>query len=264
MPDNAPYPIPYTVTVNPNVTPTFSFGTTLTICAGGTVPTLPNTSTNGITGTWNPSVVDDQNSGTYTFTPTIGQCATSATFTVTVNPNITPTFSFGTTLTICAGGSVPTLPNTSTNGITGTWNPSTVDNQNSGTYTFTPTAGQCATNATFTVTVNPNLTPTFSFGTTLTICAGGTVPTLPTTSTNGITGTWSPSVVDNQNSGTYNFTPTAGQCAVPTTFTVTVNPNITPTFSFGRSHHLCRRHCSDTAIHIRQWNNRDMESVSSG
>ncbi|MFT3846300.1 MAG: PorP/SprF family type IX secretion system membrane protein [Lacibacter sp.] len=229
----------FTVTVNPNITPTFSFGTELTICAGVTVPTLSTTSTNGITGTWSPSVVDNQNSGIYTFTPTAGQCATTATFTVTVNPNITPTFSFGTSLTICAGGTVPTLPTTSDNGITGTWSPSTVSNQSSGTYTFTPTAGQCATTATFTVTVNANITPTFSFGTTLTICAGGAVPTLPTTSTNGITGTWSPSVVDNQNSGTYTFTPTVGQCATTQTFTVTVNPNILPTFSFGTELSIC-------------------------
>ncbi len=232
-------PFTFTVTVNPNIPPTFSFGTSLTICAGGTVPTLPTTSTNGITGTWSPSVVDNQNSGTYTFTPTAGLCAPTATFTVTVNPNIVPTFSFGTSQVICAGGTVPTLPNTSTNGITGTWSPSIVDNQNSGTYTFTPTAGLCATVTTFTVTVNPNIPPTFSFGTSLTICAGGTVPTLPTTSDNGITGTWSPSVVDNQNSGVYTFTPGGGLCSTPYTFTVTVNPNIPPTFSFGTSLTIC-------------------------
>ncbi len=229
----------FTVTVNPNITPTFSFGTTLTICSGGTVPTLPTTSTNGITGTWNPAVVSNTASGTYTFTPTAGQCATTATFTVTVTPNITPTFSFGTTLTICSGGTVPVLPTTSTNGITGTWSPAVVSNTVGGTYTFTPNSGQCATTATFTVTVNPNITPTFSFGTTLTICSGGTVPTLPTTSTNGITGTWNPAVVSNTASGTYTFTPTAGQCATTTTFTVTVNPNITPTFSFGNSLTIC-------------------------
>jgi hypothetical protein len=78
-----------------------------------------------------------------------------------------------------AGGIVPTLPTTSQNGITGTWSPSVVDNANSGTYTFTPTTGQCATNATFNVTINPILVPTFSFGSNLSICAGGTVPTLP-------------------------------------------------------------------------------------
>ena len=232
-------PITIPVTIIPRVTPTFSFGTSLNICAGGSVPSLPNTSTNGISGTWNPAVVDDQNSGTYTFTPNAGQCANPTTFTVTVTPNITPSFSFGTSLTICAGGTVPTLPTTSTNGIPGSWNPAVVDNQNSGVYTFTPTAGQCALPVTFTVTVNPNLTPTFSFGTSINLCAGGTVPTLPTTSTNGINGIWNPAIVDAQNNGTYTFTPTAGQCAVPATLTVTVTPNITPTFTFGTSLTIC-------------------------
>jgi large repetitive protein len=232
-------PATFNVTVTANITPTFGFGTSLNICAGGTVPSLPGTSTNGITGTWSPAVVDNNNSGTYTFTPDAGQCATPVTFTVTVTPNITPTFVFGTSLNICAGGTVPTLPGTSTNGITGTWSPAVVDNNNSGTYTFTPDAGQCALPATFTVTVNPNITPTFAFGTSLNICAGGSVPTLPGTSTNGITGTWSPAMVDNNNSGTYTFTPNAGQCAVPTTFTVTVTANITPTFSFGTSLNIC-------------------------
>jgi len=232
-------PLTIPVTIIPRVTPTFSFGTSLNICAGGTVPTLPNTSTNGITGTWNPAVVDDQNPGTYTFTPNAGQCANPATFTVTVTPNITPAFSFGTSLNICAGGTVPVLPATSTNAITGTWSPAVVDNQNSGTYTFTPTVGQCALPVTFNVTVDPNLTPTFSFGTSINLCAGGTGPTLPTTSTNGINGTWNPAVVDNQNPGTYTFTPTAGQCAVPATFTVTITPNITPAFTFGTSLIIC-------------------------
>lgn len=232
-------PFTLNVTIAPNITPTFSFGTTLTICAGGTVPILPTTSTNGITGTWNPAIVDNVNSGSYTFTPDAGQCATTTTFTVTVNPNITPTFSFGTSLTICAGGTLPALPTTSSNGITGTWNPATVDNQNSGVYTFTPAAGECATTATFTVTVNPNVTPVFSFGTSLTICAGGSVPTLPNISDNGVTGTWSPATVSNQNNGTYTFTPTPGQCAPSVTFTVTVTSNITPTFSFGTTLTIC-------------------------
>jgi len=232
-------PITIPVTIIPRTTPTFSFGTSLNICAGGTVPTLPNTSTNGISGAWNPAVVDAQNSGSYTFTPNAGQCANPATFTVTVTPNITPSFSFGTTLTICAGGTVPALPTTSTNAITGVWSPTVVDAQNSGIYTFTPTAGQCALPATFTVTVDPNLTPTFSFGTSINLCAGGTVPTLPTTSTNGIAGTWNPAVVSSATPGTYTFTPTAGQCAVPTTLTVTVTSNITPTFTFGTSLIIC-------------------------
>jgi gliding motility-associated-like protein len=233
--------LPFTlnVTVNPNIVPTFSFGTSLTICAGGIVPTLPMNSTNGITGSWSPSSVDNQNSGIYTFTPDPGQCATSATFTVTVTPNITPTFNFGSTLTVCAGAGVPSLPTTSTNGISGTWNPATVSNSTSGTYTFTPNAGVCAIPVTFNVTVNPNLTPVFSFGTSLTICSGAAVPSLPATSNNGVNGTWSPSTVSNTTSGTYTFTPSGGQCAVPVTFTVNVTPNITPTFTFGTSLTIC-------------------------
>ncbi|HET9057162.1 MAG TPA: gliding motility-associated C-terminal domain-containing protein [Chitinophagaceae bacterium] len=229
------------ITVIPRVTPTFNFGTSLSICAGGAVPTLPNTSNNGITGTWSPSVIDNQNSGTYTFTPSSGQCVNGFTLTVTITSNVTPVFNFGTSLSVCAGGTVPILPDTSANGITGTWSPAVVDNQNSASYTFTPSAGQCANSTTLTVTVTPTTLPTFSFGTTLTICSGGTVPVLPDTSDNGITGTWNPSVVSNTASGTYTFTPNATpqQCILSTTFTVTVNPIVTPTFSFGTSLSIC-------------------------
>src|SRR5690606_37355580 len=114
-------------------------------------------------------------SGTYTFTPTAGICATTATFSVTVNPNITPTFNFGSSVTICEDAAAPALPTTSTNGITGTWSPAAIDNKNNGVYTFIPTTGLCATTTTLTVNVTLNQTPTFSFGTALTICSGGTI-----------------------------------------------------------------------------------------
>jgi gliding motility-associated-like protein len=225
--------------VNPVITPEFSFGTSLSICAGATVPVLPTTSSNGISGTWSPATINNQNTGTYTFTPASGQCANSTSLTVTVTANTIPSFSFGTSLAICAGSSVPALPTTSSNGIAGTWSPSVVSNQTTGTYKFTPSAGQCATTVNFVVTVNPVVTPTFSFGTFLSICAGANVPSLPATSANGITGTWSPSSINNQNSGTYTFTPATGQCARSTTLTVTVNSNIQPTFSFGTSLTVC-------------------------
>ncbi|RTL56372.1 MAG: gliding motility-associated C-terminal domain-containing protein, partial [Sphingobacteriales bacterium] len=220
---------------------TFAFGTSLTICSGGSVPALPTTSSNGITGTWSPSVVDNTTSGTYTFTPTAGLCATNTTFSVTVNPNITPTFSFGTSITICSGTAAPVLPNQSTNGVNGTWSPATINNQANGSYTFTPNAGQCAVSTSLTVTVTPTVTPAFSFGTSLTICTGGTVPSLPTTSSNGVDGVWNPATVSNTASGIYTFTPNATpqQCILPVTFTVTVNPIVTPTFSFGTTLALC-------------------------
>ncbi|HEY0432660.1 MAG TPA: gliding motility-associated C-terminal domain-containing protein, partial [Chitinophagaceae bacterium] len=234
-------PFTFTVTVTPKITPAFPFGTSFSICVNGSVPTLTTTSSNGITGTWSPSTVDNQNSATYTFTPAAGQCAVQANFTVTVTPNIVPTFSFGTSLSVCAGGTVPALPGRSSNGVTGSWSPATVDNQNSATYTFTANPGQCVTSApvTFDVTVTPNVNPTFSFGPALTICAGGSVPLLPATSNNGYAGTWTPSVVSNQLSGTYVFTSSAAPCIVPYTYTVTVNPIIKPAFSFGTFQSIC-------------------------
>ena len=207
--------------------PVFDFGNSLTICAGSPIPSLPVTSQNGVSGIWNPTTINNQASGIYTFTPLIGQCATSTTLTVTVNQNTIPTFSFGTSLVICAGGVVPTLPTTSENGIAGTWSPAIVNNQASGVYTFTPDPipGQCLANTKFTVTVNQNLIPTFSFGTSINVCAGSTPPVLPSTSSNAVTGTWNPAVINNQTSGTYTFVTNASQCA---TSSVILTVNVIP------------------------------------
>ena len=92
---------------------------------------------------------------------------------------------------------------------------------NSGTYTVTVNFGGCTQTAQTTVVVNSPTTPTFNQ--VQAICAGATLSALPTTSTNGITGTWAPAL-DNTQTTTYTFTPTAGLCATTTTMTITVNP----------------------------------------
>ncbi|HNL84810.1 MAG TPA: gliding motility-associated C-terminal domain-containing protein, partial [Chitinophagales bacterium] len=105
---------------------------------------------------------------TYTFTPTAGQCATTTTMSITVGSNITPTFTqLGA---YCVGQTPGTLATTSNNGITGTWNPSTVSTASAGTttYTFTPTAGQCATTTTMSIVVNAIIRTS----TDITICQG--------------------------------------------------------------------------------------------
>ncbi|MBA4276260.1 MAG: hypothetical protein C0430_05795 [Flavobacterium sp.] len=206
-----------TLTINVNtIIP--SFNTVAPICANATAPVLATTSTNGITGSWNPTTVSYTASGTYTFTPDDGQCATTATLDVTVNPILTP--SFTAIAPICSGATSPVLPLTSNNGITGTWNPATVSNTSSETYTFTPNVGECATETTLNVTVNPIVTPTFTA--IAPICSGSTRPVLSTTSNNSITGTWNPATVSNTASGTYTFTPTAGQCSLATSLDIVV------------------------------------------
>ena len=62
------------------------------------------------------------------------------------------------------------------------------------------------------------------------ICAGDTPPNLPTTSKEGIDGSWSPSLIDNTATRTYVFTPNANECARTQNMTVTVNPD-SPGFS---------------------------------
>ena len=215
--------ISVTVTVNPNVTPTFT--AVSPICSGGSLSALPTTSNNGVTGTWSPAL---NNTATtiYTFTPTAGLCATTTTLTITVNPNVTPTFT--AVSPICTGDALSPLPTTSNNSITGTWSPA-LNNTTTTTYTFTPTAGQCATTTTLTITVNSTpTTPTFTAVSP--ICSGDALSALPTTSNNSITGTWSPAL-NNTATTTYTFTPTAGQCATTTTLSITVTPNVTPTFT---------------------------------
>jgi gliding motility-associated-like protein len=128
---------------------------------------------------------------------------------------------------ICQGATLSVLPTISLNNISGTWSPA-LNNQATTTYTFTPTAGQCAATTTLAITVNPQVTPTFNAVSP--ICQGATLSVLPTTSLNNIAGTWSPAL-NNQATTTYTFTPTAGQCTTSTTLTITVNPQVTPTFN---------------------------------
>jgi hypothetical protein len=78
------------------------------------------------------------------------------------------------------------------------------------------------------IVVNPIVTP--SFTAVASICAGGSLSALPTSSTNNISGNWSPAI-DNMNTTTYTFTPDAGQCANNASMQIVVNPIVTPTFN---------------------------------
>lgn len=73
---------------------------------------------------------------------------------VTVQPSSAPVFTPNST-TICYGGAV-SLPSTSSNGLSGTWSPTTPSNTATGTYTFTP-SGTCVTTGTYTVNVWPQI-----------------------------------------------------------------------------------------------------------
>ncbi|MFY7886472.1 MAG: lectin-like domain-containing protein, partial [Dolichospermum sp.] len=73
-----PRSVTFTINVPSAITPTF---TQIPACFVPTLLTLPTTSDNGITGTWSPAL-NNTATTTYTFTPTPGQCATTATMTI--------------------------------------------------------------------------------------------------------------------------------------------------------------------------------------
>ena len=224
-------PFTMSIVITPEVTPTFTqIGP---LCQNSTAPTLPTTSTNNITGVWSPATINTATAGTttYTFTPAAGQCALPFTMSIVITPEVTPTFTqIGP---LCQNSTAPTLPTTSTNNITGVWSPATINTATAGTttYTFTPAAGQCALPFTMSIVITPEVTPTFTqIGP---LCQNSTAPTLPTTSTNNITGVWSPATINTATAGTttYTFTPAAGQCALPFTMSIVITPEVTPTFT---------------------------------
>lgn len=91
-----------------------------------------------------------------------------------------------------------------------------------GTYTITvKDARGCTDTASVAITSPGSITPIFS--PVAPICSGAALNALPTTSLNGITGSWSPAL-NNTITTTYTFTPSAGQCANPVTLKITVNP----------------------------------------
>ena len=210
-----------TVNITNNTTPTFA--AVGPYCSGANIPAIATTSQNGITGTWAPAI-NNTSTTNYTFTPSAGQCATNANLTITINPNITPTFaSVGP---FCIGSNIAPLPTTSQNGFTGTWSPA-INNTTTTSYTFTPTAGQCATTASTSITITPLITPIFNqLGP---YCGGGIIPSFPTTSQNGFTGTWSPAP-NNIQTTNYTFTSDPGQCGGNTNMTVEIFP-VTPSYT---------------------------------
>jgi len=217
------------VVINKQSTPQFSLNNLL--CLNGPAPILPATSTDGITGTWNPAVVSTTSLGKsmYVFTPNTGQCASLYTIEIEITNDIVPTFA--TIGPFCVGSISPILSSKSDNGITGTWSPNAVLTGTTGStdYIFTPDAGQCANPITVPVTITDPVTPTFaSIGP---VCQNSADP-LPVTSIEGITGTWSP-VFSSAATGTktYTFTPNFGECANQATLSITVVPEVIPIFA---------------------------------
>ncbi|MBW6533743.1 MAG: gliding motility-associated C-terminal domain-containing protein [Mariniphaga sp.] len=202
------------------------------LCLNDTPPLLPNESTNGITGTWEPAVVSTATVGIigYTFTPDEGQCAVPVVIPIEVGDEIEPVFSqLGP---FCLNSTPPELPLSSDNNITGTWEPAVIETgtTETGYYTFTPDSGQCAVAVTIEIEIADEIVPVFNLVDVL--CLNETPPVLPLLSLNNITGTWVPDTIDTSVPGSklYTFIPGEGECAVEVSFVIEILDSIVPQF----------------------------------
>lgn len=178
---------------------------------------------------------------TYVVTPILNGCeGTPETIVVTVTPATTINLVFPPiTTTYCKNATPGILPTLSSNTtpISGTWNPSVINTSTLGTtsYTFTPQTAPCEniTPYQINITIEDNITP--DFPNTISLCKEETPPILLNISPNGISGTWSPSSINNMVSGSYTFTPISGNCAIPQTITVTILEPQLESFSYSIS-----------------------------
>lgn len=231
-----------TITVNQKTIPTFT--AVPTICSGDVLTALPTRSNNSIVGTWLPAL-NNTTTTPYTFTPATGECAITATLTISVNQKTTPTFAGFAP--ICYGETPPALPATSTNGISGTWVPTTISNTATDTYTFTPNAGQCALSAPLNVTVLSSFDFSISEK-----CVGSSFvlqvdPSLNSFATNAVAYTWQNSngATVGTNDSTFDVTAylnstTSVSEQLPITFSVIVLNDVC---SISHSHIIDKMYC---------------------
>lgn len=215
------------ITNNSNTTILTCAQTSITVVASGGVS---YSWSNGTSNVGNLASLSITTPGTYTVTATAANgCTDTEVITITQNitaPTAAITNTTNTTILDCNTTSISLTANGGdsyswTNGSTSLGNNATIVLNTAGTYTLTATAANgCTDTETLVITSQANTNPTFAQ--IAPICTAASF-TLPTTSTNNISGSWSPAP-NYTATTTYTFTPTAGVCANTTTMTITVNP----------------------------------------
>ncbi|GAB4250884.1 MAG: hypothetical protein Kow0079_04470 [Vicingaceae bacterium] len=208
-----------------------NLNTLITGTAGGTW------SGTGVSGnTFNPAF------GTQTVTYSVGPCPKTLAQTITVIPDVDP--SWTNPSPICAAAGPINLNSLITGTTGGTWSGTGVSGNtfdpSFGTQTVTYTVGTapCQESSALTITVNPDVDPTLN-PTSQTVCEAAGLVDLTTFEAGTTGGTWSGTGVTGTNfdptglSGPYTLTYTVGTapCQESASLTITVNPDVDPTLN---------------------------------
>jgi hypothetical protein len=220
------------VTVIEPISPIFT--QVAAICSGDSLAELPTTSLNGIEGTWSPAL-NNTATTTYTFSPAVDECASPTTMEIIVNDK--PIISASASPDIICKGSSSSLVVSGadtymwSNGATLTALDVTPNTNETYTVVGTNTNG-CTAVQEVSVSVMQPISPTFT--SVPAICFGDSIAELPTTSLEGIDGTWSPAL-NNTATTVYTFTPHTGWCSSNATMEIVVNTLPTVTASASNS-----------------------------
>jgi len=225
------------VEITEPVTPLFDL--VLEYCLNSPEVMLPAVSDNGISGSWEPEMVDTSTVGVhiYTFTPDEGQCVSAELTTVTIEILPPPELTIDGTFEICISTSaVLEVITDSENTVNWYENETDITPIYTGNPFTTPIltettsywaeavseAGCVSERIEVIVEVTDSIIPIFELQSQY--CQNTEPQELPTTSDNGITGSWFPAAIDTSTAGTqtYIFTPDEGQCATDSEMTVEV------------------------------------------
>jgi len=241
---NGPCTATASITLTVTATPTLNITGTNNICSGQSTVLTGATASNY---TWNPGGINTStisvnpgSTATYTLTGANGNC--TATNTVQVTVNTTPTVNISGTTTVCSGNPVVLTGATASNY---TWSTSATTNTISvtppagtTTYTLTGANGPCTATASITLTVTP--TPTLNVNN-ASICSGQSAVLTATTATSysWSTGATTSTISVNPSSTTvYTVTGDNGNgCTAVKTATVTVTA--TPTLNISGASPIC-------------------------
>jgi len=233
-----------TATVTINQQPIAGYGGAVSVCNTDATPISLSDILYGEQpgGTWarTSGTGGSLNVATGVFTPAPGSTTSSDfVYTVTGPPPCSTntamvTLNFGTEITIidtfpdvteCMSYVLPTLQNgnyyTGPGGTGQMLQPGTEIPWSQTIYVYVQ-SGNCSGEVSFNVTITPMSIPIFD--PIPPICAGSIAPNLPTVSSNGIVGTWTPATVNTWLPATYTFMPDFGTdfCSEIYTFTTTI------------------------------------------